>query len=134
MLLTQLSLELVIVANDSVVNDCDSPTMVEMGVRIDICLVTVRGPPSMTDCHVMIMRLRSLNSHPLYAIAAEPVCRSELSRDPGWLTLFIISDRNDTAAVVATRFKDLKTLDADRACLRAITQVAHDAAAFILLS
>ena len=133
MLLFQLYLKLVVVPDDAIVHDGDSSTMIEMRMSIDIRLVTMRGPSSVPDRHVMIMLRGTLHRHALDAVTTESVRASKLSTDPLSLILLVLGNRNDAAGVVAATFQDLQALDADWSCLRPISKVAHNTAAFIRL-
>lgn len=44
-----------VIADDSVVDDGDSPTVVKVGVRVNICFVAVSSPSRVADCNVVIM-------------------------------------------------------------------------------
>ena len=131
MLLTKLSLQFVVVANDAVMDNSDSPSMVEMRMCINISLVTVSGPPCVSNAYVVIMLSSALNGHSFDAISTEPIRASKLSEDPLRFVFLVTRDRDYTAGVIASGFEDLKALDADRAGLRSVADVAHDAAAFI---
>ena len=131
MLLTKLGLQFVVVANDAVMDNSDSPSMVEMRMCINISLVTVSGPPCVSNAYVVIMLSSALNGHSFDAISTEPIRASKLSEDPLRFVFLVTRDRDYTAGVIASGFEDLKALDADRAGLRSVADVAHDAAAFI---
>ena len=112
----------------------DTSSMVKMWMRVDICLVTVSGPASMADSHIVIMLCGSLDGHAFDAITAKSVRAGEFSADPDCLVLFIFSNRDDTAGVISATFQDLQTLDAYWSSLGPITKVANDATALVGLS
>ena len=120
-----------VVANDAVMDNSDSPSMVEMRMCINISLVTVSGPPCVSNAYVVIMLRSALDSHALDAITSEPIAASKLGEDPLRFVLLVTRDRDYTAGVITSGFEDLQALDADRASLRSVADVAHDAAAFI---
>ena len=91
-----------VVSNDSIVDDGDAASMVEVRMRIDIGLVTVSSPPSVPNSNVFIMLSRTLNSHALDAVASEAIRASKLGHRPLRLLLFIVVDGDNAAAVVAT--------------------------------
>lgn len=72
-LLSQLGLQLMVVANDAVMDDSDATSVVEMWMRIDISLVTVSGPAGVPDRHIVVMLGRPLHAHPLDAVTAEAI-------------------------------------------------------------
>ena len=120
-----------VVANDSVMDNSDTPSMVEMRMGIHISFVAVSGPPCVSNAYVVIMLGSALYGHALDAISSEPIRASKLSQDPLWFVFLVTRDRDYTTGVIASRFKDLKALDADRAGLWSVADVANDAAAFI---
>ena len=131
MLLTEFCFQFVVVANYAVVHNSDSPSMVEMRMRIHISFVTVSGPPCVSNAYVVIMLRSALYSHALDAISTEPIRASKLSEDPLWFVLLVTRDRDNTTGVIASGFEDLKALDADWAGLRSVADVANYATAFI---
>lgn len=133
MLLFQLHLKLVVVSNDAIVHDGDSSTMIEVWMSINVRLVTMCGPSSVPDSHVVIMLCSTLNRHALDAVTTESVGASKLSADPLGLILLVFGYRNDATGVVAATFQDLKALNADWSGLRPISKVAHNTAAFVCL-
>ena len=105
--------------------------MVEMRMRIHISLVTVSGPPCVSNAYVVIMLRSALDSHALDAITTESIRASKLGEDPLWFVLLIPSDRDYATGVIASGFEDLKALNADWAGLWSVADVANDATAFI---
>ena len=120
MLLPQLGLKLVVVADDAVVDDGDAATVVEVRVRVDVRLVAVGGPARVPDRHVVVVARRPLHAHPLDAVAAVPVRARELRAHPNRFVLVVARDRDDTAGVVAATLQDLEPLNADRTRLWSI--------------
>ena len=132
-LLFQLYLKLVVVPYDAIVHDGDSSTMIEVWMSIDVRLVTMCGPSSVPDSHVVIVLCGTLNRHALDAVTTESVRASKLSADPLGLILLVLGNRNNAAGIVAATFQNLQALDADWSCLRPISKVAHNTAAFVRL-
>jgi len=102
-----------------------------MGVCIDICFIAVSRPPGVPDCDVVVVLGSSVDRHSLDTITAEAVRAGEFGSDPHGLVLFVTGDGDNTTRVVATRLKDLQTLDADWSGLRPVAEVSNDAAAFV---
>ena len=132
-LLFQLNLELVVVADDAVVDDGDSATVIEVRMGIDVRLVTMSGPSRVPDRHVVIMLCRTLHRHALDAISTESVRTGKLSADPLGLVLLVLGNRDDSAGVIAATLQDLQALDANRTGLRPIPKIAYNSAAFVRL-
>ena len=105
--------------------------MVEMRMSIHISFVTMSGPPSVSNAYVVIMLRSALDSHALDAISAEPIAASKLGEDPLRFVFLVTRDRDYATGVIASGLEDLQALDADRAGLRSVADVAHDAAALI---
>ena len=91
-----------VIADDSIMHNGDSPTMIKVGVCIDICFVTVSCPSCVTDCDVVIVFRSSMDSHALDAISTEAVGAGELGQNPRGLVLCIPGYRHNTARVVAS--------------------------------
>ena len=86
--------------------------LIVMWMCIDISLVPMSSPASMSEANAVIMSASALHLHPLNAVAPESVTRCELSPNEPPILVY----RYDPARVVPTRFKDLQTLDANLTC------------------
>lgn len=71
--LVQFCFKLVVVCNDSIVNQSDSVLMVEMRVSVYVSFVTVGGPSRMTNSNAVIVSGSSFYCHAFDAIASKPV-------------------------------------------------------------
>lgn len=101
-LLTEFILKLVVVSNNSIVDNSDSTAMIEVRMRINISFITVGGPTSMADCDVVIMFGGSLDTHTLDTISTKAIWTCKLGRAPLCLILFVMGDRYNTTGVVAS--------------------------------
>ena len=131
--LFQLPLQLVVVANDSVVHDCDAPAMIEMWMRINVRLVSMGRPASMSDGDIVVVLRCTLHGHALDAVATESVRAGELSAYPDGFVLFILGNRDNSTGVISATFQYLQALDADGSRLGSVTKVANDATALVCL-
>ena len=112
---------------------CDSTSVIEMGMCIDVSLVSVRRPSCMSNRNLMVMLGCTLHNHTLDAVATEAIRAGELGQDPLGLSLLILVDRGDTTGVIASALENLKTLDANWSSLWSISNVADDTAALIFI-
>ena len=62
-----------VVCYDSVVNKGYSLLVVEVGMGINVCFITVGGPSGVADSNEVIMLWGSLNSHSFYAVSTESI-------------------------------------------------------------
>jgi hypothetical protein len=77
--LLQFLFKLMIVFNEPIVNKCNSFPLIVVGVRIDVGLVAVGGPPRVPQPDVVLVAGPPLQLHPLDAVAPESITRCELS-------------------------------------------------------
>ena len=91
-----------IVSNDTIMHYCDSTSVIEMGMCIDVSLVSVRRPSCMSNRNLMVMLGCTLYNHTLDAVATEAIRASKLGHRPLRLLLFIVVDRDNATAIVAT--------------------------------
>ena len=61
MLFFEFSLELVVVSDDAVVDDCDTSTVVKVRMSINIRLITMSSPPRVSNRDIVIMLRSSLH-------------------------------------------------------------------------
>lgn len=123
----QVCLKLVVVLNQTIVDQGYALLVVIVGVGVYVSLVSVGGPAGVAKAYAMLMSPAALQLHSLYAISPEAIARCELS--PHELSAYRINS-NDSARIVAPRFQNLQALNAHIPCNGSVAQVAHYPAAF----
>lgn len=89
-LLNQSLLQLVIVSNDSIVNQSKAVLVVEMRMSIPIRLIAVGCPSCVPNANGVIVQLSANLTNSLDAIAAETICTRKLGLDECWITILIL--------------------------------------------
>ena len=84
--------KVVIVGNNSIVNNSDSLLVIEVRMSIDVSLVSVSGPPGVTNAYLVIVTRHSLHEHALDAIAAKSVRGGKLGQDKFRVPFLILRD------------------------------------------
>lgn len=130
MLISQHFLQLEVVRDDSVVDKGNAILSIEMWVRVDVCLVSVRGPPGVSNANEIVVFAFALMAQPLNTVAAIPVTRCKLV-DLKLASLVV--NGNHAARVVAAGLQDLKTIHADLPGHWIVANVTDDSATFIFL-
>ena len=104
-----------VIADDAIVDQANAVFVIEVRVRINICLISMGCPPCVPDSDVVVVQVSTHYRDSFDAVAAKPVGAGEFCLDEHWLSSFrVICNRYNTAAVVAAGFQNLEALDADR--------------------
>ena len=131
--LLQLLLQGVVILDDPIVHYCSPLKSIKVRMCVDICLVAMSCPSSVSDGDIVVVAGCTLDGHPLDAVTAEPLCASELGGLEHRLIGLVVCNGDNSAGVVATGLKDFESLDANFATLVLVTEVANDTTTFVLL-
>jgi len=129
MVLLEGELELVVIWDNSVVDECNSLFVVEVRVGIHVSLVSVSGPPGVPDANKMVMLSFAFKLQPLDAVSSESVSGCEFVHLE--LSAFLI-DRDNPTWIVSSWLKNVQAIDADITSLLLVSNISNDAAALIL--
>lgn len=98
-------------------------------MRIYIRLVTMSGPPRVSNANEVIMLALALVTQPLNAIATVPITGCKFMDLE--LSCFVV-DRHETARVVPARLQNLEPIHANLSGNGVVANVSNNTATFIL--
>jgi hypothetical protein len=106
--------------------------MVEMRVRIHICLISMGRPSCVPDSDIVIVKISPVYRHSLDAVATKSVRACKFGcYEHRFVSFGVVGDRYNTTAVIAARFKNLQALDAHSPSLGLGSKVPHNATTLV---